>query len=111
MRQRTHRERLNINIPVRMPGDPDPLGHVADISLTGLSISGKGEVPSMPIRQLTLSLPWTIDGLREVDVSVESRWQEYTGDGHWHAGFRISSCPENQLVALEQLVQRFGDSS
>ncbi|MDF1822227.1 MAG: PilZ domain-containing protein [Alcanivoracaceae bacterium] len=111
MRQRTHRERLNINIPARMPGNPDPIGHVADISLTGLCISGKGEVPGEPIRVLTLSLPWTIDGYSAVELGVESRWQEYTGDGHWHAGFRISACPEEQLLALEQLVQRFGESS
>ena len=110
MHQRTQRERLNINIPVHLPDTAELLGHVVDISLTGLSISGRGEMPEQAIGQLELSLPWTIDGLDTVSLRVEPRWHEHTRDGHWHAGFRILACPDAHLVALEQLAQRFGQS-
>ena len=108
MRERAHRDHININIQVKDSAGA-ALGHVTDLSIGGISLSGRGDMPEPLPQALELVLPWEVNGLRQLHVEVESRWHEYSDDGRWHAGFRVTRCGDAELVALEQLVSRFQD--
>ena len=108
MRERGHRDHININIQVSDPAGVR-LGHITDLSIGGLSLSGKGDKPEPLPAELVLDLPWPVNGLRTLHIGVEARWQEYSDDGRWHAGCRVTRCGDAELVALEQLVSRFQD--
>ena len=108
MRERSHRDHININIQVS-DEQGGRLGHITDLSIGGLSLSGKGDMPNPLPAALVLALPWPVNGLSTLHLGVEERWHEYSDDGRWHAGFRVTQCGEPELVALEQLVSRFQD--
>lgn len=109
MRERQHRDQININIQVKDPDSGSGLGHITDLSIGGLSLSGSGDMPDPLPEALLLKMPWPINDLRELNVGVEPRWHEYSNDGRWHVGFKVTRCGDKELVALEQLVNRFQD--
>ena len=108
MRERAHRDHININIQARDPAG-DALGHVTDLSIGGISLSGRGDMPDPLPQMLELQLPWPVNDLRTLEVEVQPRWHEYSDDGRWHVGFRVIRCGEAELVAVEQLISRFQD--
>lgn len=107
MRERTHRDHLNVNIPARDARTGQSLGHVTDLSIGGISLSGAGDQPEPAPEQIILKLPWPIHDQNELRMEVQRRWHEYSDDGRWHAGFKFNGCNDDQLVVLEQLVSRF----
>ena len=107
MTDRARRDSLAINIRAADADTGDVLGHVSDLSVTGLSISASGDAPASAPAALTLTLPFSVNGLAEVTMAVEERWQKYDSRGRWLAGYRIVSCSDDGMVALEQLAARF----
>lgn len=107
MTDRAHRDSLAINIRVADADSGDVLGHVSDLSVSGLSVSASGDAPAVTPTALTLTLPFKVNGLLQVTMVVEERWQKYDDHGRWLAGYRIVDCSDEGLVALEQLAGRF----
>lgn len=111
MLQRLHRDQINLNVPACLAQDGRMLGRVADLSLGGFLLAGTGTVPDRGLTELILLLPWPMNGISRVHVTVEQRWQERLAGGRWHAGYRIRSCPAQELVALNRLSEGFSSSS
>ena len=105
MLQRLHRDRLNLNVPVSHGEGGSPLGRLYDLSLGGFSLTGSGVPPDPTVTDIAVTLPWAVQGLRFVNVTAEQRWTQQSG-GRWRVGYRIVSCPDDQLVALNKLSPR-----
>lgn len=110
MKHRSKRDALNVNVRIREPGDSEPCGHLIDLSMTGLSVSGQGSPLSADVHTIELMLPWVMHGVDTVVLEVERRWLDYTDTGRWHAGYMIVHCPEHAVLALEHLSASFADS-
>jgi|GEM_PF-2314590 len=102
MLQRLHRDRLNLNVPVSAAGGP-MLGRLYDLSLGGFSLSGAGLPPRPELTHLELRLPWAVQGHRCIHVTAEQRWSQQGAGGRWRVGYRILTCPDAELVALNHL--------
>src|SRR5690554_7758637 len=87
MKQRSKRDSLNINVRVCEPGSTQPCGHIIDLSMNGLSISGRGTPLPVELSTLQLLLPWPMHGFEQITLQVEQRWLEFTD-----AGQRCSTC-------------------
>ncbi|MCC1495666.1 hypothetical protein [Alcanivorax sp. 1008] len=109
MKHRSKRGPLNVNVRVREPGAAEPFGHIIDLSIRGLSVSGQGQPLSGDARIVELQLPWTMHGTDVIVLEVDQRWLDFTDTGRWHAGYQIVSCPEEALLALEHLSASFAD--
>ncbi len=103
MLQRLHRDRLNLNVPVSVAAGGPMLGRLYDLSLGGFSLAGSGLPPKPDITDLELRLPWAVQGLRCIHVTVEQRWTQQGIGGRWRVGYRIVNCPDNELVALNHI--------
>ena len=109
MKHRSKRDPLNVNVRVREPGGQSPFGHIIDLSMGGLSVSGQCQPPSADVHTVELLLPWSMHGLDLIPLEVERRWLDYTDTGRWHAGYQIIHCPDNAVMALEHLSASFAD--
>lgn len=105
MLQRLHRDRLNLNVPVSATDGGSPIGRLYDLSLGGFSLTGSGAPPDPAVTDIAVTLPWAVRGLRFVHVRAEQRWTQQTGS-RWRVGYRIVSCPDEHLVALNKLSPR-----
>lgn len=111
MLQRLHRDQVHLNVPACSSQDGHVIGRVFDLSLGGFCLAGSGRLPDASVTELVLMLPWTMNAVRRVHVAVELRWQSRQAGGRWHAGYRIRSCPEQELVALQRLAEGFSSST
>jgi hypothetical protein len=109
MKHRSKRDTLNVNVRVREPGGNTPFGHLIDLSMNGLSVSGQGAPVSADLHTIELLLPWVMHGFEVVPLEVERRWLDYTDAGRWHAGYQILHCPEGAVLTLEHLAASFTD--
>jgi len=109
MKQRSKRDSLNINVRVCEPGSTQPCGHIIDLSMNGLSISGRGTPLPVELSTLQLLLPWPMHGFEQITLQVEQRWLEFTDAGRWHAGYQILHYPENSLPIMDYLSASFAD--
>ena len=109
MKHRSKRDALNVNVRVREPGEQVPFGHLIDLSMGGLSVSGQGAPLPADVHTVELLLPWPMHGLDAVILEVERRWLDYTDTGRWHAGYQILHCPDEAILTLEHLAASFVD--
>jgi hypothetical protein len=109
MKHRSKRDHLNVNVRVREPGSESPFGHIIDLSMGGISVSGQGIPVSADVHTVELLLPWPMHGLEVILLEVEQRWLDYTDTGRWHAGYQILHCPDDAVLALEHLSASFAD--
>ena len=105
MLQRLHRDRLNLNVPVSHGEGGSSLGRLYDLSLGGFSLTGSGAPPDPAVTDMAVTLPWAVQGMRFVHVTVEQRWTQQTGS-RWRVGYRIVACPDDELVLLNRLSPR-----
>lgn len=107
MLQRLHRNNLSLNVPISATETGMPLGRLSDLSLGGFCLVGIGSPPDESIAAVDVCLPWPMRGVSRIRLDVERRWCKRTAGGRWHAGFRITGCPEDELSALGQLSASF----
>ena len=100
MLQRLHRDRLNVNVPVFLSAQQTAVGRLADLSLGGFSLVGTGSPPIEDMLHLDLQLPWAVQGVSRIHLTAEQRWTHLGNGGRWRAGYRLVSCPDEELVAL-----------
>lgn len=106
---RLHRDQLRTNIRALDAGSGRPLGHLLDLSPTGLGLSGSGEEPIDSVRTLRLELPVKVMDRRVLELPVEYRWLRHTSGHRWHAGFRITRVPDEDMAVLEHLMTWYAD--
>lgn len=111
MLQRLHRDSLTLNIPVHAEDSGLLVGRLSDLSLGGFCLAGSGRPPARELRDMALHLPWPMQGVNEIRVSVEQRWTRAAQGGRWHVGYRIVSCPEQDLMALNRLSGSFSSGN
>lgn len=109
MKHRSKRDTLNVNVRVLLPGETVPIGHIMDLSMGGLSLSGHGTPLPAEVDTLELLLPWVMHGQQRLILQVARAWLEYTDTGRWHAGYRILRCPDESQRVLEHLAASFAD--
>ncbi|WP_162925705.1 PilZ domain-containing protein [Isoalcanivorax indicus] len=108
MHQRLHRDHLKVNVRVLERDSGRVLGHLVDLSLGGLCVSGESPACEGDPVWLTLNLPWPIDGQRQVSVAASLRWQRDAGRRR-HAGYRLHAADAPALAVLDALAARFAD--
>lgn len=107
-RHRMHRDQINLMVGVENATSGARLGHVVDISISGLGISGHREtLEPMTDGELDLLLPWPMHEQSRIRLRVHRSWLKEVGQGRWHAGFEIQHCSDAGQLALEHLVSRF----
>jgi hypothetical protein len=107
MLQRLHRNNLSLNVPISATETGLQLGRLSDLSLGGFCLVGTGLPPDESIAAVDVRLPWPMQGVSRIRLDVEQRWCKRTAGGRWHAGFRITSCPDDELSALGHLSASF----
>lgn len=106
--KRLHRDRVQVRVDAEVSGRGPRLGHLVDISMGGIGLSGSQEaLAGVEQGRILLRLPWEMAGRREVELEVERTWLRRTGANRAHAGFRITACADEDQQALEHLVSRF----
>lgn len=107
-KQRMHRDQVSLNVVVESAGSGARIGHLVDISIGGLGVSGHREMlEGIHDGELDLVLPWPMHEQRRIRLRVVRGWLKEAGEGRWHAGFRILACSDSGQLALEHLVSRF----
>ena len=109
-KQRMHRDQLSLNVLVEDARRGTRIGHVVDLSISGLGVSGHREMLE-PVgdTELDLVLPWPMHGQERIRLDVRRSWLKEV-DGRCHAGFRIVACSDEGQLALEHLSARFADA-
>ncbi len=107
-KQRLHRDRVHLRVDVEIADRGPRLGHLVDISMGGLCISGMGNTLSdVESARLSLRLPWAMAGRNSVELEARRSWLRPVEEGRVHAGYEIIECDDDNQLALEHLVVRF----
>lgn len=107
MLQRLHRNNLSLNVPASCADSGLPLGRLSDLSLGGFCLVGTGMPPEQTDAEIDIRLPWSMQGVTRIRLVAQLRWCKRTAGGRWHAGYRIVSCPEDEVDALSYLSASF----
>ena len=107
---RMHRDRIRGRVDAEVAGRGPRLGHLVDISMGGIGLSGSHDaLAGFERGRICLRLPWEMAGRQEVEMEVERTWLRRTGAGRAHAGYYINRCDDADQQALEHLVNRFAE--
>lgn len=85
------------------------LGRLANISLEGLKIAGREEIPVGSRVPVSMVLPETLGGSNTLSFDAQAVWSAPAEDtpGEWRAGFRIMRISENDQRILVQLIEKY----
>lgn len=107
-RRRADRYQLMFHTAVVDADDGTTLGHLVDISVDGLMIAS--DQPLAPGRRyrLTIPMPISFDGHRELRVRATSAWTAPALHPALHRnGFRDLELPPEQQQAFQRLVDEY----
>ena len=84
------------------------LGHLVDISETGVMIVSDSEITPNQTYELSMKLPESINGTTSIDFKATSRWcRNDTNPNFYDAGFELVSPDSNFLETLEHLIDAY----
>lgn len=85
------------------------LGRLGNISLGGLKLSSREELPVGSRYPISMVLPETLAGSNTLSFDAQAVWCKPSDDtpGEFQAGFRIVRISDNDLRVLTQLIEKY----
>ena len=111
-RRKYKRRNLSYYLPIIDNDVEQVLGHLVDISLVGIMIDCKRNIPSGQKYNLRLDLMEKVGEKSSVEFSVQCKWcrfdkiQPYL----YNAGFEITQISEEDLVVIKSISEKYGTS-
>ena len=107
--RRAPRRRVETNIPVENAITDQVIGHVGNISSSGMMLISDHALVSDAIYQLRLTLPSRGQGTHIIEFGVHEQWSEAANvpGQHW-TGFRIIAISESDALKLRTWVETPG---
>lgn len=108
-RNRATRLQLKQFLPVQDTRNANPLGRMVDLSVTGMMLICKQEIPAGHTFSVEITTP-VGHAVPPIQLQVESVWCRVNPNNtaHYGVGFRFCHVPPATLVLLEKLMQEPG---
>lgn len=82
------------------------LGNLVDISTKGIMVISEREIPNAKAYRLKMVLPDTLEGSKEIEFDVESRWcKNDANPDFFDIGFELVEPDSTFLDAVDRLVE------
>jgi hypothetical protein len=104
--RRARRRRVDFTAPVIDTISGASMGHLANLSATGMLLIGARPPADEALYQLRLPLPGLAQPAPEIEVGVQEQWHEDAGaPGQVWAGYRIIAITPANAQLLEQWLE------
>ncbi len=85
------------------------IGHVVDVSSTGMMMVSDDSFAPRDVRKLRIMLPYSVQSARHMDVDVECRWcGPDANDDFYDTGFRFLNSDAVMRETIDSVVQDVG---
>ncbi len=112
-RRRYQRKNLSYYLPIMDNDTEQVLGHLVDISLVGIMIDCKRNIPSGQKFNLRLDLMENMGEKSSVEFAAQCKWcrfdkiQPYL----YNAGFEITHISETDLEVIKMISEKYGTNN
>lgn len=101
--RRAPRKQADETIPVNDTIAGDNIGHIGNLSRTGMMLISRRKPVSEAIYQFRMYLPDGVGSGRSITVGVQEQWHEPASvPGQYWVGFRIIAIDEDDAQVLDQ---------
>jgi hypothetical protein len=109
-RRRLDRRNVSYYLPIMDKNTLQIIGHLVDISVTGLMMDSKIPIPTNLNYDFHLDFTEVIGGKTFLEFSVISRWCRHDSiqPHFYNAGFEIRSIAPEDIEVLKSMAEKYG---
>lgn len=105
-KRRAQRRAVSVTLPVTDAIRAETIGHIGNLSRTGLMLISPHPLREDALYQLSFTLPDTHTGQRTLEIGMQQQWSDTPGTpGQYWTGLRFISISDDDDAALARWLQ------